>query len=91
MSNDLLGHSFAGLGPNNAPENYRCPRNLSDVGLIDFGKSGFGQISQSFSLYRYGSNRRLRLFPQPIEKSSSNRLSLASESPKSDRLLAFAI
>jgi hypothetical protein len=56
-------------------------RSLSDLGLIDFGKAGFGQIFRSFSLNSYGYS------PQTIEKSASNWLSLASKSPKSDKLL----
>jgi hypothetical protein len=48
------------------------PRSLSDLGLIYCGKTGFGQISRSFSLNSYGYS------PQTIEKSASNRLSLAT-------------
>ena len=68
-------------------------RSLSDIRLIDFGKAGFGQIFQSFSLNSYGSTLR---YATPIafgsslnriEKSASNWLSLTSESPKSDSLL----
>jgi hypothetical protein len=50
----------------------RSPRSLSDLGLIYCGKAGFGQISRSFSLNSYGYS------PQTIEKSASNRLSLAT-------------
>jgi hypothetical protein len=48
------------------------PRSLSDLGLIYCGKAGFGQIFRSFSLNSYGYS------PQTIEKSASNRLSLAT-------------
>jgi hypothetical protein len=54
----------------NTPSN--APRSLSDLGLIYYGKAGFGQISRSYSLNGYGYS------PQTIKKSASNRLSLAT-------------
>jgi hypothetical protein len=51
---------------------YTVSRSLSDLGLIYCGKAGFEQISRSFSLNSYGYS------PQTIEKSASNRLSLAT-------------
>jgi hypothetical protein len=51
---------------------YLKPGSLSNLGLIDFGKAGFGQIFRSLSLNSYGYS------PQTIEKSASNRISLAT-------------
>ena len=51
---------------------------LSALGLIYYGKTGFRQITRFFSLISYGATRRLRLFPQTIEKLASNRVSLAT-------------
>jgi tungstate transport system substrate-binding protein len=47
-------------------------RRLPDLGLIYYGKAGFGQIFRSFLLNSYGYS------PQTIEKSASNCLSLAT-------------
>jgi hypothetical protein len=63
-------------------------RSLSDLGLIDCGKAGFGQILRSFSLniamappFAFGSSlKRSQNLPQTGFPSQA-------ESPKSDRLL----